>query len=95
MCDVWVENVTQIFLTQGFLMNLLSIIFSEKIFILVKLVCLYGILCWHLCRKTCSFHNSVVDIGRVLSSVDFEQSYSGFFHILYTVCVIENYFSKC
>lgn len=96
MCDGWVESVTQILLIQlgVFFLTLSCIMFSEKRFIPVKLVCPCGILCWHLCRKTCSFHNSVVDIGQVPSSVDFEHSYSGFSYILYAVCGIENYFSK-
>lgn len=96
MCDVWVESVTQIFLIQGFFLMTLSIMFSEKKrSIPVELVCLYSILCWQLCRKTCSFHNSVVDVGRVLNSVDIENFYSGFSYFLYAVCVNENSFSKC
>lgn len=38
-------------------------VFGEKKKIPVKLVCPYGIFCWHLQRKTCNSRNCLADIG--------------------------------
>lgn len=90
-----VGSVTQIFLIQVFLNDFIKYYFFQKKKIYFTKIGPYGTLCWHLCRKICSFHNSVVDIGRLFSSVDFEHCCSSFSYILYAACVIESYFSKC